>query len=186
MKEIDNILNILKETKKAIENNNSSIIKNLSNQTIHTASLTQDADNIAVAVAVYSLAKIFERPDYKQLKGWNNFHSLTSKALTASIQDLEKKDLEKFRKDFEFLTKAINKISGKLKKYIEDVLSKAKINKASRLYEHGLSLEKTSKLLGVSMFDLADYTGKTGISDTKYGQTIDVRMRVKWLREMFQ
>mgnify|MGYP004006144369 CR=1 FL=1 len=94
--------------------------------------------------------------------------------------------LEKFRKDFEFLTKAINKISGKLKKYIEDVLSKAKINKASRLYEHGLSLEKTSKLLGVSMFDLADYTGKTGISDTKYGQTIDVRMRVKWLREMFQ
>ena len=81
MKEVDNILNILKETKKAIEDSDPSRIKNLSNQTTHTASLTQDEDNIAVAVVIYSLAKIFERPDYKQLKGWNNFHSITSKAL---------------------------------------------------------------------------------------------------------
>jgi len=186
MKEVENILNILKETRKAIEKNEPSIIKNLSNQTIHTASLTQDADNIAVAVVVYSLAKIFERTDYKQLKGWNNFYSITSKALNNSIADLEKNDLEKFRKDFGFLTKAINKISGKLKKYIQEVLSKAKINKASRLYEHGLSLEKTAKLLGVSMFDLADYTGKTGISEVQYGQTVSPRMRVKWLKEIFE
>jgi hypothetical protein len=186
MKEIDNILNILKETKKAIDTSNTSILKDLSNQTIHTASLTQDPDNIAVAVVVYSLGKIFERQDYRKLKGWANFNSITSKALVISITDLEKSNLEKFRKDFAFLTKAINKISGKLKNYIEEVLERAKINKASRLYEHGLSLEKTSKLLGVSMFDLASYTGQTGISEVTLGQTIGVRTRVKWLKEMFE
>jgi len=65
MREIENILNILKQTKRAMNENNPSIIKNLSNQTIHTASLTQDPDNIAVAVAIYSLGKILEREDYR-------------------------------------------------------------------------------------------------------------------------
>jgi len=185
MKEIDNILNILKETKKAIQNNHSFIIKNLSNQTIHTASLTQDKDNISVAVIIYSLAKIFGREDYKTLNGWNNFQKITLNSLELSIKDLEENNLEKFRKDFEFLTRAINKISGKLKRYIEEVLEKAKINKASRLYEHGLSLEKTSKLLGLSMFDLANYAGQTGISEVILGKTINTKTRIKWLKELF-
>ena len=74
MKEDENILKILNSTKKAFQNNNSSELKYLSNQTINTASLTQDADNIAAAVIVYSLSKIIERQDYRTLPGWNNFY----------------------------------------------------------------------------------------------------------------
>ena len=72
MKEEENVLRILKETRMAIEKNDSFMIKGLSNQTINTSSLTQDADNIAVAVIVYSLSKIIERQDYRQLSGWKN------------------------------------------------------------------------------------------------------------------
>jgi len=185
MREVENILDILKQTQKAINEGNSTIIKNLSNQTIHTASLTQDPDNIAVAVAIYSLGKIFEREDYRSLKGWRDFQKITSDALTKSIKDLESKDIERFGKDFEFLTKAINKISGRLRDYIEEVFKKARINKASRIYEHGISLEKTAKLLGISMFDLAEYTGKTGISDVEFSKTTEVKARIKWTKEMF-
>ena len=185
MKEVENILNILKQTKTAISEGNSTIIKNLSNQTVHTASLTQDSDNIAVAVAIYALGKIFEREDYRKLKGWGDFQKITSDALTKSINDLEKNNEEKFRQDFEFLTKAINKISGRLREYIEEVFKRAAINKASRIYEHGISLEKTAKLLGISMFDLADYAGKTGISDVEFSKTTEVRARIKWAKEMF-
>ena len=52
MKEHDNILRILEETHKAIEAEDFAEVKNLSDQTINTASLTQDPDNIAVAVIV--------------------------------------------------------------------------------------------------------------------------------------
>ena len=50
MKEVENVLRILQETKDSIQTCDTARIKNLSNQTINTASLTKDPDNIAVAV----------------------------------------------------------------------------------------------------------------------------------------
>ena len=74
MQEKENVLRIFEETKRAIEENDSAKIKSLSNQTINTASLTHDPDNIAVAVVVYSLSKIIEREGYRKLPGWSNFY----------------------------------------------------------------------------------------------------------------
>ena len=68
MQEKENVLRILEEAKKAIEIGDALEIKNLSNQTINTASLIQDPDNIAVAVIVYSLSKIIFIP-IKKLTG---------------------------------------------------------------------------------------------------------------------
>ena len=81
MKERDNVLRILKETKEAIKQGNTAKIKELSNQTTNTASLTQDPDNIAVAVIVYSIGKIIERKDYQNLKGWSNFYRVLMSSL---------------------------------------------------------------------------------------------------------
>lgn len=185
MKEATNILRILKETKQAIEKQDIVTIKNLSNQTINTASLTQDPDNIAVAVIVYSLGKIFERNNYQSLPGWNAFHKTIISSLDWSIKDLEKNKEERFRKDIESIRKAIGKLSGKLKGYIKEVFRRASINKASRIYEHGISMEKTAKLLGITMFELADYAGKTGISDAPLGKTFEIKSRIKLAEEMF-
>jgi len=186
MKECDNILRILKETKLSIEKDDTSKIKELSNQTINTASLTQDPDNIAVAVVVYSIGKIFERENYKSLPGWNLFYSTTTKALENSIKNLEQNNLEKFRENFGLIRKAINKLSGKLKDYIKNVFEQAQINKASRIYEHGVSMEQTANLLGISMFELAEYAGTTGISESPEGKTIDAKSRIKLAMEMFK
>ena len=55
----------VEEAEKAIKGGNSVKIKELSNQTTNTASLTQDPDNIAVAVIIYSIGKILERGNYQ-------------------------------------------------------------------------------------------------------------------------
>lgn len=185
MKERENILRILEETKEAIKIENTARIKELSNQTTNTASLTQDPDNIAVAVMVYSISKIMERKDYRSLEGWESFYRILTTSLDRAIEDVRKDDERGFRSDFEMIRKAINKLSGKLKKYIQEVFRSAEINKASRLYEHGISLEQTAKLLGVTMYELADYAGKTGIGDVPVSQTMDSRARVKLAMEMF-
>ncbi len=186
MIEVKHVLDVLKQVKTAIETNNTSKLKFLSDQTIHSASTKQDEDNISLAVTIYSLGKIFERQDYRNLKGWEDFNRLITTSLNNSIKYLEKNDLENYKKNFVLIGKAINKISGKLKNYIEQVFEKAKVNKASRIYEHGISLGKTANLLGVSLYDLVNYTGGTGIADTDLNQTIDVKQRIKFAEEIFK
>ncbi len=185
MIEVDNILNILKQTKKAIAENNPLELKRLSNQTIHSASTNQDQENISIAVTIYSLGKIYQREHYKKLEGWENFNRLINNSLNLAIKYLEKGDLENYKKNFALIGKAINKISGKLKNFISDVFEKARINKASKIHEHGISLGKTAKLLGVTLYDLATYTGTSGVSDIPLNKTIDIKQRIKFAEEIF-
>ena len=53
------------------------------------------------------------------------------------------------------------------------------IKKASRIYEHGISMQKTAKLLGISIWELAEYSGQTGISNVNLSITLDVKERIK-------
>ena len=185
MQEKENVLRILEGTKKAIEKGDSAVLKSLSNQTINTASLTQDLDNIAVAVLVYSLSKIIERENYHKLKGWNVFYKKLVGFLDRLVEDVKKNDEVGFRKDFELIRKSIESLSGKLKKYIEEVFRMAEVNKASRIYAHGISAEQTAQLLGVTLYELAEYSGKSGISDVPESRTMNVKNRIKLVEEFF-
>lgn len=187
MQEKENILRIFQETKDAIARGDSAKIKSLSDQTNNTASLTQDPDNIAVAVIVYSLSKIIEREGYRKLAGWKSFYTNYLDSIESIIDALKKDDEEKARKYLEVIRKSIGKISGKLKEYIQDVFRKAQINKASKIYEHGISMEKTASLLGVTLFELAGYAGqKSEFTDMPFGRTLDVKSRIKIAEDMFK
>lgn len=185
MKEIENILRIFQETKKAVEEGDSAKIKNLSDQTNNTASLTNDPDNIAVAVIVYSLSKIIERENYKKLSGWKNFYTNYIKSIDNIISALKKKNEAGARMYLNSIRNAIGKISGKLKEYIQDVFRKASINKASKIYEHGISMERTAKLLGITLFELASYAGQK-TDDMISTKTLDIKQRIKFAEEMFK
>ncbi len=185
MQEKENILRILKETKEAIKQGDIVKIKNLSNQTNNTASRTQDPDNIAIAVIIYSIGKILERDKYREYSEWSRFYKNILSFIDEIINSLEKNKDEKLKKNLESIRKEINNLSGKLKKYIQDIFRKASINKASKIYEHGISMEKTAKLLGISMFELASYAGQIEISDIPLGKTLDTKKRIKLAMEMF-
>lgn len=186
MQEPNNILRIFQEAKLAIKDEDTIKLKKLSDQTIHTASISQDPDNIAVAVIIYSLSKIIERKEnYKTKPGWNKFYENLVSYIDSSINALKKNNKKEFRVCLKSIRNSINKLSGKLKIYIKDVFNKASINKASRIYEHGISMEKTASLLGITMFDLASYAGQTGISDVPLSRTSNVKNRIKLAMEMF-
>ena len=186
MQERENILRIFQETKEAVEKEDPAKIKRLSNQTNNTAALTNDPDNIAVAVIVYSLSKIIERDDYKKLSGWNKFYGIYISSVGRIIDSLKRKDDEAFRKDIMLIRKAIEALSGKLRFYIQDVFRKASISKASKLYEHGISMERTADLLGITLFELADYTGSKELADVPQIKTVDVKARIQMAMEMFE
>lgn len=185
MQERDNVLRIFQETKGAVLRGDSAKIRSLSNQTTNTASLTHDPDNIAAAVIVYSLSKIIEREDYRKLPGWNKFYNTYLIAIDKIIEAIKKQDDKSYDENIKLIQKAMSSVSGKLKEYIQDVFRRAMINKASKIYEHGISMEKTAKLLGITLYELASYAGEkeTTIPQRK---SMPVRNRIKLAMEFFQ
>lgn len=179
MREEENILRILTETRKAFREDNPYELKKLSNQTIHSATISQDADNVIVAVLVYSLGKILERSGYREMRGWEEFYKSTEENLDSAIDALQNKNVEKCRLHVGKIRDSLNRISGDLREYIKDVFRKAEINKAFKIYEHGISSEQTAKLLGVSLWDLSSYIGQSTISEAKVSISMPVKERIK-------
>ncbi len=185
MKEAGNVLRILRETKKAIEDDNPFEMKTLSNQTMHSATISQDADNIVVAVLVYSLGKVLSRDNYRSMEGWDEFYKAVVKNLGLAVAALQKNELKSARVYLGRIRNSLNKISGDLSRYIKDVFAKAEINKAFKLYEHGLSTEKTAELLGVSLWDLSSYIGQSNIGDAKFAISMPIEKRIKIAEDIF-
>jgi len=160
-------------------------IKHLSNNVIHSASIEQDPDVIATAIIIYSLSKLIEREHYKEQRNWPRFYKNYIKSLNNMIRFLEKNNIDGFRNEVHSIRNLIKSLTGSLKLYIKDVFRKARINKASRIYEHGISMEKTAKILGISLWELAEYAGQTRIGDVNLGITMPVKKRIKLAQEIF-
>jgi len=186
LQDAENVLRIMKEARIALDQKDSFKLKSLSDQTLHTATIYQDADSIVVAVLTYSLSKIIEREGYQRMEGWDIFHSSLVKNMDFAILNLETGDYEKFMDYLGKIRNSINKISGDLSNYIRDIFYKAEINKAFKLYEHGLSAEKTASVLGVSLWDLASYIGQSTVSESHLNEAIPVKERIKLAEEFFK
>ena len=184
MQEKENILRIFEETKEAIKKNDTFKINQLSDQTNNTASITQDSDNITVAVIVYSIGKIIEREAYQSYPGWKKFYKNMLVYIDKEIDALKKNDEKEISETLKLIRGEIENLSGKLKIYISDVFRKAQINKASKIYEHGISLEKTAKLLGITMFELAGYAGQKEL-DSPERKDKSLKQRIKLATDIF-
>jgi len=183
MQEVDNIIRILKETLDAISEKDSAKIKNLSDQTVHTATISQDHDNIVIAVLVYSIGKIIEREYYKEMGGWDEFYATLIKNLNLAIEALQQKNFEKFRECEKRIRFSITSIDSNLREYIEDIYKKAQINKASKIYEHGLSMERTAQLLGINLWDVASYIGQSRSIEPV--ESLETKKRIKIAEDFF-
>lgn len=186
MIEKKNVLTILRNAKRALKERDIALLKEMSNRTIHSASLYQDPDSIMLAVTIYTLSKILERENYRKYPEWKPFVKACFKFLDKSIKALEQDNIEAFRKHMISIRKETEKISSKLKNYILEVFRKAAINKASRIYEHGISRAETSRLLGITQWELAEYVGLTGISDIDLSITLPIEKRIKFVEDLFK
>jgi hypothetical protein len=178
MEEVDNVLRILKEAKVFLTEDRPNQLKSLSNQTIHSAAVSQDADNVVVAVLIYSLAKVMERDRYRDMEGWDKFYGDAVLNLDEAVKNLQKKNVKGARENLGAIRQSLNEIDSDLGRYIKDVFRKAEINKAFKLYEHGLSSQATADLLGVSLWDMASYIGQSNIGDAKVGVCMPEKERV--------
>ena len=184
-KELENILDILERTKKAVKDDDIIELKELSNRTIHSASIYQDSESIMIAVIVYSLSKLIERKETLDSKGWGKFISSSLGYIDKIIFSLKKNNIEEFKQNLKKIRLGIDSLDKSSRTYVKQVFRKASINKASKIYEHGISMEQTAKLLGITIWELAEYAGQTNISE-EMTKTVAVKQRIKLAMRLFK
>lgn len=183
--DLTNVLRIFQESKSAILSGNWMKLKDLSNETLHSATIHQDTLNIITAVLVYSLSKILQRENYRKMEGWDKFYKGLIENWDGAIAALEKEDAKGAILAGGRIRESLDEISADLAMYIKDIFRKAEINKAFKLYEHGLTAESTATLLGVSLWDLATYMGQSSISEANVAQSLPEQERIKYAEEIF-
>jgi hypothetical protein len=185
MIEREHVISVLKEVEKAIYSENILALRELSNQTIHSASMYQDPDSIAMAVTIYALGKIFEKEQVAHFKNWKLFLEKTRMHVRKAYEAVEKNNVKSFRKEIIKMRKNIH-LFGPLREYIREVFRKAYINKASRIYEHGISRAETAGLLGVTQWELAEYSVTPVITDDNLTITKPIKERFKFTEDLFK
>ncbi len=153
-------------------------LRELSNHTIHNASVFQDEDSVSIAILIYSLSKVIERRE-----GIVNY-SVLMKMIREAKRNLNNGKNDSYRKSIKGLFRFISSLDTKLKLYIEQVINQAEIKKGSKLYAHGISLGRASEVLGITQWELMFYIGKTKLTDVKGG--VNVRERLNYARGLFK
>ena len=186
MHEKNHVLEVLENTKEAIKNQDVARLKELSNQTIHTASTEQDTDSITVAIIVYSISKMVERENQDKTGQCSEFCSFSQQQIEKAINSLKSNDENSFRKSLQAIINSVRKLSPDLKRDIENVFRKARINKATKIYEHGISMEQTAELLGITMYELAEYAGQRQDRNVPLFKTKTAKDRIKLAMDFFK
>ncbi len=151
-------------------------LKELSNHNIHNASIFQDEFSTTMCVIIYSLSKIITN------SGFN--HSRMYDILKKMHDALTKDDFESYRYMQKKAMDYIKSFDERFSSFITEVLTQAQIKKGWKLYDHGLSIESSAKLLGISQWDLMNYIGNIK-SDFEIKKT-DVKSRINFTRGLFK
>ncbi len=183
--ECENAIDVLGEAKKALANKDAARLRELSDRTIHSSCSYQDAGSITTAVLIYALSKLIERKDYEKIGNWEDFVKKFSIVIDRTISALKKNDDESYATNMQEARGILESVSKDFKHYIQEVLRKASINKGGRMYEHGISLGQAARLLGISEWELLEYTGQSKIADMKVNDTLEIKKRAKMALEFF-
>jgi len=183
--ESEHVMKVLKEARKALKNHNAFRLQRLSDQTIHSASVYQHTDYIIIAIIIYALSKVMFHREQIPEKSWNKFVDKMIAALKHAEHALAKNNHNEFMQNLKQAHALFKEIHPDMSSYVEAVLEKASINKASKIHEHGISLGQTAELLGLSIWDLTEYVGQGPAAEAPYALTKDVKQRAQEALEFF-
>ncbi|MEM3374195.1 MAG: hypothetical protein QXE31_03150 [Candidatus Woesearchaeota archaeon] len=169
------ILNVLNEAISIVEKKELFKLRELSDHVIHNASIFQDKDTLTIAVIIYALSKLYK---------YNDISDLIIVKFKNALTYLENGSNSNYENELKSIIKDLSKKDSYIKSYIKEALEKAQIKKASRMFEHGISLGQVADALGISLWDLMDYVGKTPIIET-YKNKTNVQDRMKKARAIF-
>lgn len=169
-------IKVLKKVSDLFSSNTDAInLRQLSDETIHRASIFKEQDAIVLAIITYALFKI--KSDSTKVTTVQR--DKIKLYLENSISSLKESNYSKYNTNLKKLTSLIKKIDLKYSNNIGQLLIKSKIVKGAMMFKHGLSIGFIADLLSISKWDLISYIGKTKFTEVK--ENIDVQSRLRYL-----
>jgi len=131
-------------------------------------------EGVELAILSYLLSKIMTKRRLEEEYDDTVIRKLDSICKAGKKQDLMKGVRE--------LNDAVLEIESRDKRYVIDILTKARIKIASKLYAKGVSLGVVSKSMGIPQQEIMSYAGKTMMFD-RLKDEIGVRKRIRAAQE---
>lgn len=179
----NHLLHLLRQALDALRTHNPLRLRDLSEQTVHSSTIFQDEINISIAVILYSLFKIYEKNAARQTSDWNRFTKTVEEQLYGASLSLHHHNIPRFQRDLRTLQEHIKSYEANFGLYVREVLDQAKVQKGSKVVEHGISAGRAAELLGISKWELQDYIGFTKLPDLEPSRP--VKQRIIHMRQLF-
>lgn len=173
----EDIIAVMRNALQAIHAGDLTALGEESNHIIHCSAIFQKQESIQTAVVIYALAKILERG--------KTIDARILDAMAHAIEFMEMENLRGFNTEIKNMLDMINTVDDQLSRYMQHIVTEAQIKKGSRIYEHGISLGQTAKMLGLSQWELMKYVGKTRMSE-EIAETVPIKNRIMFARTLFQ
>lgn len=175
----------LEKLRNAFKRKNIPALKKISNRAIEQAAMTEDPDLVNISLISYALYKLVSKPHILRSDQWAKFvrdvdsdleEAMKLRAEGKPIKGIMEKDI----------IRDISAIDSSLGNYAHDIMEKARVKQASRIYAMGLSLDKAISLTGADRFQLLQYIGSTVIHDRPYTKSKNVVDRYKKTKEILE
>lgn len=162
-----------------LKNHDMGLIRSVSNQTIHNASIFQDNFSINIAIITYALSQLLENTLVKNKPVDMEKYLRHLVALKETVRSRQPKVFEKL----------VGKIYAEMKKdenrfsqFVRHVKTQARMDKSARLVDHGISVARAADVLGVSQWQMYSYLGKTKITDDGSDSVANMKKRLEFAR----
>jgi hypothetical protein len=154
---------LIEESIDAIKNKDALALRKISTTANSEAVIEGHRELILLALIDYSLSKILSKVHYEDVDGefYGKITSLMEQSASAN-----KDDLILILEDIEDLVIKLDRKEGN---YSRNIMEKARIKKAAKLYEQGLSLRRASELTDADPVEVLDYVGNSKIHEFKGG-----------------
>ncbi len=157
-------------------------LKDLSDHTLHDASIYQDLDSVQIATIVFALYKLFDR----KIVVSDVMYARICSEFEAAFSMLSSRDFGRYNEHIQNLFTLVRKIDDSgASHYLEQVIDKARVTKGGKLFEHGLGIKRAAEIMGIMEWELMGYVGKTQAVERQKSAGVGAAQRVKLALQLF-
>ena len=181
----EDILNVLRNSLMAIKKRDLMKLRDQSDKTIHNSSVFQDKYSISTAVVIYSTYKLFEKNKFRSDPKWNDFEKLLVSELQDSVKLVNGNDLGGYLSSLRKITKSMTKLEKNIGQFVQHIVHVTKIKKATRIQQHGISIQRVAKLLDIPSWEIMSYVGHTKTFDNSLNLSKSIGDRLEIAKKIF-
>jgi hypothetical protein len=179
------ILSVIDKSILAFSKGDISSLESQSDHTIHNSSIFQDKYSITTAVVIFSLYKLMEKHRYREYSGWEKFARTVLFELKKAKVSVRGANMGGYLSSLKRIVKEMNKLEKDVGRFVEQVIHRSKVKKATNIHRHGISSARVAELLDIPTWDVKTYLGATKEFDAPFNVSKSVKDRVKIAERLF-